>query len=664
MPKPLGIATLRSTARAISADLPDKDDPPPEFWDSFFDRRVFTIADCLEFFEIPHDEADEDDDAPSHVPFVLREMQAKLLAKVEARWAQKRAARAVVLKGRRYGMTRLFLGLGLERILRCPGYEVTLIAQDDPSAETHFAGVREMFDQIPKWALRYKGLTVVKGTAHEIRLRHGRFKTSVFRVVTAKRRALGRGWKNNLLIVTEFPQWPPEAKKDLSGILASCKNKRGNATIFESTARGYEEFHRRWKDATAGTGGYFAFFVPAWKHPGARLGFDSPEVEAAFRATIGQESAWGGAEESALWSRLVYIEKWPERDALEHLHDRRIKIVDECDASVDVYKREYPNSPEEAFQGTGRPVFPIAVINALLPVAQEREETAMRGKLIQRGTSVVFQAETSRALQPWTLFEMPTPGEAYCFGSDVASGYEFMAGANGMEADYSTCKMKHVVTGRTVARLHAHLFPRELAFEILKGSVLYGGAQGFIERNMDGGTVIAALEDLEIGTVVGTDIMLGGWRIVRSDAGKTRQYEFGFKTKKDTKQRLVDEVQAFLRDAGPRGPDAKATSCPIDVRTLLEMQKFVRLLPRNALKSATGPVPMGADDGHDDLVIDEGLALLARQDILVDGVPMPRQSARPTDFYFMQRDREWAEGFRKAGAAEKPPYDPMLGKEF
>ena len=624
-------AARRTTQDVLSAD--DK-----AFFKSLWDRKKTPIEAFISFFDIKTEESE--DDEPAYVRFILRALQAELLKGVLAAWAAGMAALYLILKGRRYGMSIFLIALGLERFVRVPGYEVMLIAQDDVMAEYHFGKLRELFDQIPDGVLDYLGITVLKGTTHEIRLRHKNGRISHFWVAPAKRRALGRGGGVNLLICTEYPSWPAAAKQDLTGVLRSVKKTRGNAVFFESTAMGREAFWRRCKNAREGKSNYTFFFVPSFAHPLAFKNFKNDALRDDFEQRLGMDEMFGTTEELVLLRRLIEDEKWKKDKALRHLHHRRAVIMDDCEGVLSVYHREEPTTPEEAFEGTGRPVFNGAYLNAWEPHAEKKEDASWRGNLRvvirEKKAHVEFDHVTNdRAQLLWTIYEYPQPDASYCWGADVASGYEVYRDGKSV-ADHSTCKIKEVITGRTVAVLCDYVDPKALAWEILKAAHWYGNAMGFVERNMDGGTTISHLEELEIGDVNGSEIMLGSFRTIKTDEqGQTQQFEFGFKTTVKTKTKLVDEIKTFLASKTQErmpGPDAV---CPFDAETLGEMGSFVRLLPAGgAVKKIGGTVPMGADEGWDDRVIDEGLSLLARQEVMLDmktasRVP-PRESAAMT----------------------------------
>lgn len=341
----------------------DIDPAAVEVWRAFFQTEKTSIKEALGHFLIDVDpDPDGDDPEVPYELFTLRPRQAETLSMIEEIWRLKRrAARIICLKSRRYGMSTFYFLLGLERILRVPGYRVLLIAQDDVMARTHFQRLRATFCQIPRWILKERGIEVVKDTDNQIILRHEGYKESEFRVAPAKRNALGRGDRYNFLILTEFPMWPPSAKADLSGVLAACRNVPGNIIVFESTAKGYDAFHRRYMRAKKHRSDYRAQFVAAFEHPGNRKRFATPEAEDEFIKTIGTLPEFGVEDELVLFRRLTVDFEWAPHDAAEHLNWRRTEITDNCEGNTDFYHRENPNCVVgETLISTERGILPIA----------------------------------------------------------------------------------------------------------------------------------------------------------------------------------------------------------------------------------------------------------------------------------------------------------------
>ena len=621
-----------------------------EVWEPLFHLGTTSIERFFTIFEIDTDVEDDEDDEANvvYAPFVLRRLQRRLLRYItRQRWKGRDgrkpgAARIMNLKGRRYGMTTFFLVFGLERILRIPGYNVVLIAQDDVMARVHFGRVRSFFRQIPTWALAALGITIVKDTDNEIRLRHGQYRESSFRVAPARRNALGRGDRVNMLILTEFPQWPPSAKEDLTGILRTCNRQRGNVTVFESTARGREEFHARCKRAWLGRSDYHFFFIPAYMHPGSHMEFrDDAEMD-AFEATVGKTDDHGGDEELHLYRYLMSEASFTREKALTHLQHRRSVLMSEYGGHLPFYHREEPNTPREAFEGTGRPVFDLARLNGWADFAEEQEDKAKRGELRRKDGKVAFLLD--QRVGRWTIFEEPIPGHVYCYGVDVASGQEKIADTR-MEADWSVIVVKHALSGRTVARFRAHIAPGLLAEEILLASVWYHEAEGNVEVNNDGGITVDTLEDLEYAGLLGINIILSREVFEMTDSGKKASYRLGFKTTTRTKHALVRAIQDFIAEIGPASAEKPP---PMDFLTLEEETKF-------SVPDQGGAGE--ASEGHDDLVIGEGLCLLARTRVVED---MPESSRVPAARLRDGTERHFLAVFE----SKKKQVDSVLGSAF
>ena len=599
-------------ARAATIEL----DPEVEaVWGDWFNLKKTSIKDALSIFQIStdidslDDEEAESETAVPYVSFNLRPRQDEALDTIERYfWGlKKRAARLVVLKSRRYGMTTFFIMLGLERILRVVGYQVLLIAQDDKMAEYHFQRLRDTLKQIPVAVLTAHGIEIVQDTKHQVILRHGDSRTSSFTVAPAKRNALGRGGQYNAIFVTEYPVWPKSAKRDLSGVLRACRNVRGNIICFESTAHGYEEFHRRYTRAVKRKSDYRAMFIASYEHPGNRKPFDSPEAETEFIKKIGTEKEFGAEDETVLFRKLTVDLRWPFSEAAQFLHWRRATLVDDCEGSVDNLHREEPNTPDEAFAGTGIPLFKKEILEAWRTAAEEREAHGKKCRLMIVGKEIKVFDEMQADL---VVYERPSPGRRFAFGADVASGIAQHADGR-TEADFSVCVVKDVRTKRTVARLRLHIPPTEFAELVFRLACWYGGARGYIERSInDSGVCINHFEDLEFGEHWGSQLLLSQKTLIKTDTTNVRanyKYVPGFKTTHKSKPKLVDNIRKEINEFGL--PDGEK-ECPYDIQFVSEGMTFER-------DDRTGQ--MGASTGHDDCVIAEGLCLESIEFQLAEG---------------------------------------------
>lgn len=595
-----------------------------EAWRRWFNPGETPIEEALEVFRIDMEESENVGGVHrvKHGPFILRERQREALDIIQNYfWRKKKmAAQLVCLKCRRYGMSRLFVLLGLLQVLRIPGFQAMLVAQDDKMARKHFQVLRDTFCQIPPWVLAEMKIEVVKDTDNEIILRHAGFNTSEFCVAPAKRNALGRGARMNMLLLTELPQWPASAKRDLTGVLGGFREETpGNILIYESTANGYDLFHDQFQLGKQKNSGFKSIFVGSHERPENRLAFESPEAEDEFIKTIGTLRQYGIEDELILFRRLTVDLKWTPGEAARFLHWRRRRILTKCRGVISFFKREEPTTEAEAFAGTGLPIFDKAILESWRDAAQEREDAAYRCRLVLRGDKIETIDEISAEL---CIFERPIAGRRYCWGADVASGIQRLAD-NRTEADFSVVIVKDVATGITVARFRAQLPEGEFATAIFRIAVWYNGARGYIERAINGsGVTLDKFEDMEAGGFAGSNLLLSQRVLVKTDAASVRanyRYSPGFKTTSKTKPQLVDNIRVFIQATGI--PDG-AKPCPWDLFFIDEGQKFERV-------GTTGR--MEASIGHDDVLMAEGMALEARARVLEDVTEEEKPYIPPTD---------------------------------
>ncbi len=248
-------------------------------------------------------------------------------------WAQKTLIKrhnlSIILKARQLGMTTFHALLFLDYCLWQPNTNAAIVADNkDVAREVFVDKVKFAYDNLPPFI---RGMCpAYRDNVHEMRFANG----SVFRVATSL-----RGGTVQLLHITEFAKVcqenPAKANEIISGALNAVQ--AGMFVCIESTARGREgHFYNLCKGAQAleeqGTPltslDWKLEFFPWWKHPDYVLDSTNilinKEMEEYFESlelkdislTIGQK-AW-------------YIKKMATQG--------------------EYMKREYPSTPEEAFE--------------------------------------------------------------------------------------------------------------------------------------------------------------------------------------------------------------------------------------------------------------------------------------------------------------------------
>ena len=650
-----------------------------DLWATALDMRGFdgltallqaeNVANFLSIFEIPTE---------SDRGFCFMDMSGSYqfqydnLVLTFEEWKEGQRAEFRNPKSRRRGCSQGWRAFFFERIVRIPGWRGAIVAQTDPDSMMHLQSLHELAAQLPKAELASAGIKQIRSGAREIAFRHGRFKTSSVLVRTASARGLGRGGQLNGVLQTERPHWAPRSKRDRSAFLGSCRMKAGNIVVDESTANQYDEFYDDTMASRRGENSAHLIFLPSHEHILNRLPFRSRADREALEKALGEEKRFGERNELDAFDKRLHwgMESmgWEEdvaqKDALEFALWRRDKISNDC-GSLRVFWREEPTTLEEAFSGAARTVLPLDVMDSWVPHAKRMTSSGKTGRIIELFREGKMQQEfVPGRVGELTIFEMPKPDGFYCFGCDVASGFEIHA-SSGAEADYSVANFKEVFTGRTVAQLRGHLFPKPFAAMLLQLAVFFNQARGYVENNI--ATVVALLlEDVDLETmgVVGADILLTSERKVRVQGmtGMQTQPQYGWKTTEKSKEYLVARHERFMLEWGETAADAEK-GCPTDWVTLAEMRRVVRVSTAGErARGAKTKTRIAAEAGHDDCWIAEALAVLARDELLTSGqVPLSTAHqviALPED----AASRRWMLGAERGDG--RGMVDSVLGEAF
>jgi hypothetical protein len=213
--------------------------------------------------------------------------------------------------------------------------------------------------------------------------------------------------------------------------------------------------------------------------------------------------------------------------------------------------QEYSSNPEEAFIRSGRTVFDIDALNAMVvPVEPQR------GFLQELTSNRDFQWRPNyddiNPNDPLRVWETPKMNTAYVIGADTAEGLEW--------GDYSSAHVISMETGSVVATWHGHIAADLFADELFKLGLWYNTALLGVESNNHGLTTITALRRLGYQKLFRR-------RRLNSTAGRTAMMEFGWQTSKTSKPLMIDELAADLR-GGHLG-----LQC---AETLAELRTYVR----------------------------------------------------------------------------------------
>lgn len=248
-------------------------------------------------------------------------------------WAQQALSKPhylnIVLKARQLGITTYHAILFLDTCLFNHNVNAAIVADSKPIAKEIFIDkVKFAYDNLPEFVKQYN--PAYRDNVHEMRFTNG----SVFRVATSL-----RGGTLQLLHITEFAKICVENPKKANEIISGAINavQAGQFICIESTARGRDgHFYSICKTAQAlqdagippGKLDWKLWFFPWWQHPDYRL--DSKNV--LVSKTMSE-----------------YFEDLKGKDIILD-EEQKAWYVKKAETMGEYMKREYPSTPEEAFE--------------------------------------------------------------------------------------------------------------------------------------------------------------------------------------------------------------------------------------------------------------------------------------------------------------------------
>lgn len=427
------------------------------------------------------------------VDFKLNEAQRQLLEKVETQRKQTGKVRVIILKARQMGLSTAVGGYMYWWVSQRSAQKAMVVTHHSDSTKALFDMTRRFYDNTPealKPATRYSSRKELNFAKLD----------SGYAVATAGGESVGRGETITVAHLSELAFWPKNTAKDiLNGLMQAIPNRPNTAVFVESTANGVSgEFYELWKGAVDGTNGFIPVFLPWFIEDGYR-----EEVPEGFERTPEEE-------------RLVTLHGIDNAQ----LMFRRLKIGA---SGMDLFKQEYPSTPEEAFLTTGRPVFNPELLNEMLQVAPHTAPTL--GLIGEK-----FQEDRRGELKQ---FHPVDPKESYYIGADVAMGVR--------GGDYSVAQILDSKK-RQVGLWRGHIHPDYFATVLQALGFLYNTARITVESNNHG--ILTC-------TRLGKDLAYPDFwtETIYDKLDDKDTVNLGFRTTSKTKPLIIDQLRATLRDS-------------------------------------------------------------------------------------------------------------------
>ena len=310
-----------------------------------------------------------------------------------------------------------------------PMVNTLIVAHRDDSTAALFNMNKLFYDYLPaklqpmKKASNAKELVFENPTRDPAEKRKRPGLRSRIRCITAGGKGAGRSLTQNNVHLSEFAFWPGNKMETLLGIMQSVPDDINTLVVIESTANGYDEFKDLWDGAEKGENGWVPVFLPWFMEPD-------------YRKPVEPGVVWK-EEERKLQEQFGLDEK--------QLAWRRWCIRTNCGGDVNLFRQEYPCTPDEAFLLSGDAFFDNDVIMARRSVAPKPLHEGMFAytEPEMEGGAPVDWMFTERVNGFIRIYEEPKYGHPYVLGGDTA----------GEGSDRFTAYVIDNSTGKQVAEL-------------------------------------------------------------------------------------------------------------------------------------------------------------------------------------------------------------------
>ena len=548
----------------------------------------------------------------TEVRLKLKPAQVKLYEAVKQQVAAGQPVRIIVLKARQQGISTEISGILFHACATQANRSAMLVAHvAEATANLHQMHLR-FFDRLPARLrpMRAASNAIELVFANPSKDPEERAKRpglrSRIRCATAGGKGVGRSDTLQYVHASEYAFWPDgiNTKADtLLGILQAVPPTAGTMVFIESTARGYDDFYKRWQDAVAGRSDFVPLFFSWADEPG-------------YRKPVPPGTVWSADE-------LELMDK--HRLEPEQMAWRRWCIANNCGGDLDKFHQEYPLTPDEAFLATGACWFDTRILMDRIEQLELTPQKPRWGRFVyEKHWDEALQQVTLTGIRfvesergPVTIWQEPVPGVPYVLGGDTA----------GQGSDWFTGYVIDNTNARMCARICQQLDEVGYTEQVFCLGLMYN----------------QALIGLEINFSTYPERMLEAMgyrnlyvREVQDQFTRAPTKVFGWRTDSISRPALVSELRAMV-EAHPE--------VILDVELLRQMLVFV--------KDKDGR-PAALVGEHDDLVMGYGITIKIRDQQTAAAPAAPGKKGRYT--------KDMLEDYRAASPEQKRYLESVWGR--
>ena len=437
-------------------------------------------------------------------PFIFNNVQAALDEIISDIRQNGRLVRVIIDKLRRAGCSTYFAARNFWLTNVSPHTNALMITHEPEATDTIFNMHKRFYANLPKplrpsvlydnrKALVFNTKTRVGGLDSEIKCG------------TAGKENFGSSQLANFSHWSEFSKWPESVVDALvSSLMPTIPKTPESELVIESTANGIgNRYHAMywaarykyrmylddkgqlaWRcdiDDHADEGNsWSAIFIPWFVFEKCQL------AVAAWERHTGQEFALTPEERQFVDIHLAGV---PKAQAMQKMAWRRLAIADDFRGDERRFNQEFPATDYESFISSGETAFDTYQLTKLISIAPEPiaryEIDPVSGQFVFDKTGRLWVWEERRA------------GETYAIPADVSQGIVVNERDGNSKHDFSTCSVKHQLTGFECAQWHGKIDPDLFGRLLYWLGLRYNTAWLIPENNKDGNTVIAALLQLK-----------------------------------------------------------------------------------------------------------------------------------------------------------------------
>ncbi|MGM7635490.1 terminase large subunit domain-containing protein [Bacillus sp. Hm123] len=471
----------------------------------------------------------------------------------------------VILKGRQIGFTTWSLAYMLYSAITKPDTSYMIMTQHNKVTQSLLRKIKKMYNSLPHDNPKYNHLfpKLELSNRDEIYMSNG----SRIMVATAGGEDSISGNTFELIHFSEMAKYPQEAQEELiaTAIPALAKNPNSKI-IIESTAMGYNYYQELFMKAYRGKESVWKAHFYSWLAEAYSKQFKHSFDEAENWFRLHNKGARMSKKDLEHDEKVLH-EKYGAN--FRQLMYRRYYIESN---SLEIFMREFPTTPDEAFMESNKAVFDTK-------------------KIIERLQYVIdpfpyadIMSELPDTLQPYInknlfIYHMPKKGMKMYAGVDVASG-------SGGDNDNSTMSIFNE-DGQQMASFYANdVSTYEFAKVVNEIGRFFNYAFICVERNNLGITVLERLRKKH-------SYMNLLKHKVFNEKGR-KKVKLGFHTNENSKPILIEDLKEYFEMG------IVNIEC---IQTLEEMKIYQNNKGKMGNKRGNGL--------HDDLVISTAMACQA-----------------------------------------------------